>query len=260
MLLRPSCALLALAGALAAPTAFAALSDEIQVYDDSINKPGEWGLEVHVNRTPSGRRQPDYPREITPNRGLRVTPEISYGLTPTVDVGLYIPLLFEAINQSYYAGPKFRAKWMPIQPGEDGGFFAGINWELATVKKSFEEARNGMEFRPILGYRSPDWLLVANPVTSYDITKDHRQGGMNFSPAVKVSRTLAEGIAGGFEYYADLGKLAHISPRAEQAHTLYLAMDVDRGPVGINFGIGKGLNAATDKWTVKAILDIPIGQ
>lgn len=248
------------AQALTNAPAFAALSDEIQVYDDSINKPGEWGLEVHMNRTPSGRRTPDYPREITPNRGLRVTPEISYGLTPTVDVGLYIPLLFEAIGQSYYAGPKFRAKWMPIQPGEDGGYFAGINWELATVKKSFEEARNGMEFRPILGYRDHDWLLVANPVTSYDITKGYRQGGMNFSPAVKVSRTVAEGIAGGFEYYAELGKLAHFSPRAEQAHTLYLAMDVDRGPIGINFGIGRGLNAATDKWTVKAILDIPIGH
>ncbi|MBS1191453.1 MAG: uncharacterized protein H6R10_3245 [Rhodocyclaceae bacterium] len=246
--------------ALASAPALAALSDEIQVYDESINKPGEWGLEVHVNRTPKGRSQPDYPGEITPNRGLRVTPELSYGLTPTVDVGLYTPLLFEALNQSYYAGPKFRAKWLPLQPGEAGGFFAGINWELAMVRKRFEAARNGMEFRPILGYRDSGWAAIVNPVLSYDITQGYREGGMNFSPAVKVSKTLAEGIAGGFEYYADLGKLAHFSPRAEQAHTLYLVTDVDRGPVGINFGIGRGLNAATDKWTVKAILDIPFGH
>lgn len=245
---------------LAAAPAWAALYDEIQVYDDSINKPGEWGLEVHVNRTLKGRSQPDYPGEIPPSRGLRMTPEISYGVTPTVDVGLYIPLLFESVNQSYYAGPKFRAKWLPIQPGEDGGFFTGINWELATVSKNFEEARNGMEFRPIIGYRDPEWLAVMNPVLSYDITKNHRRGGMSFSPAFKFSKTLAEGVGAGFEYYADLGKLAHAAPRAEQAHALYLVTDLERGPLGLNFGIGRGLNSATDKWTVKAIFEVPIGD
>ena len=33
----------------------AVLPDEIQVYDDSINKPGEFGLELHLNATPAGR-------------------------------------------------------------------------------------------------------------------------------------------------------------------------------------------------------------
>jgi len=36
----------------------AALSDEIQVYTDDINAPGEFGLELHVNTTPKGRRVP----------------------------------------------------------------------------------------------------------------------------------------------------------------------------------------------------------
>lgn len=249
--------LLLLAGALAHGPARAALSDEIQVYDDSINKPGEAGLEVHVNRTARGRTEPDYPGEITPSRGLRVTPEISWGVAPGFDVGLYIPLLFDSPGQSYYAGPKFRAKWLPILPPETGGFFLGINWELATVDKRFEAARNSMEFRPILGYRDREWLAVINPVLTYDLTQGYRQGGMDFSPAVKVSRTLAPGFGAGFEYYAELGKLAHFSPRDKQAHSLYLAIDVDRKPVGFNFGIGHGLNAATDRWTLKAIFDIP---
>lgn len=238
----------------------AALSDEIQVYDDSINKPGEFGLEVHVNRTPKGRSQPDYPGEVTPNRGLRVTPELSWGLTPTVDVGLYIPLFFDAPDRAYYAGPKFRAKWLPIQAPEEGGWFAGINWELSMVGKRFEAARNGMEFRPILGYRDPHWLAVVNPVLTYDLTQGYREGGLGFSPSVKLARTVAPGFAAGIEYYADLGKLAHFSPQSEQSHTLYLAIDVDRGPVGFNFGIGRGLNYATDKWTVKAIFEIPFGK
>lgn len=252
--------LAALLLALASLPAWAALSDEIQVYDDSINEPGEIGLEVHVNRTPKGRSRPDYPGEIVPSRGLRVTPELSYGVTKTFDVGLYIPFLIDGINDSYYAGPKFRAKWLPIQTPEDGGFFMGINWELAMVGKRFDEARNGMEFRPIVGYRDTAWLAVFNPVLGYDITKGHREGGLSFSPAVKLARTLAPGFAGGIEYYADLGKLSNFAPRAEQGHTLYFAIDLDREPYGLNFGIGRGLNAATDKWTVKAIFELPIGR
>ncbi|TMH09602.1 MAG: hypothetical protein E6H68_18115 [Betaproteobacteria bacterium] len=54
----------------------AALSDEIQVYTDDINAPGEFGLELHINTTPKGRRVPDYPGEVVPNHGLRITPEL----------------------------------------------------------------------------------------------------------------------------------------------------------------------------------------
>jgi hypothetical protein len=32
---------------------------------------------------------------------------------------------------------------------------------------------------------------------------------------------------------------------------------VDREPWAVNFGVGRGLNAATDRWTVKAIVDLP---
>ena len=57
----------------------------------------------------------------------------------------------------------------------------------------------------------------------------------------------------GGEYYAELGKVNRFLPRSEQSHTLYAAIDVDRGPIPFNFGIGRGLNGATDRWTVKAI-------
>ena len=53
--LRPFLCTLALAHALLPNIAAAALSDEIQVYTDDINAPREFGLELHVNTTPSGR-------------------------------------------------------------------------------------------------------------------------------------------------------------------------------------------------------------
>ena len=52
-------------------TALAALQDEIQVYTDEINQPGEYGLEWHINSTPSGISTPGYSGEITSHHGLR---------------------------------------------------------------------------------------------------------------------------------------------------------------------------------------------
>ncbi len=250
-------ALVALA---AVPTlAQAVLIDEIQVYDDAIDKPGEYGLELHVNATPRGRGVPDYPGEVVPNHGLRLTPEFSRGLTESLEAGLYIPLAWNSSGTAWLPGVKLRMKWLPQRPAEGrAGAFYGVNVELSRVKRRFEASTNAMELRPIIGYRDPDWLLVANPVLGYDLSPDYRRGGFDFSPGVKASRRVAEGIAGGFEYYAELGKLAHQLPGSEQTHTLFAVIDVDRAPWVFNLGIGRGLNAATDRWTVKAIFEIPL--
>jgi hypothetical protein len=238
--------------------AAAALSDEIQVYDDAINKAGEFGIELHLNTTPRGRTTPDYPGEIVPNRGWRLTPEFSYGLSETLEAGFYLPFLRDESGTSYFAGPKLRLKWLPQRPADGGaGWFYGLNVELSHVGERFEQSRTGLELRPILGYRTHDWLVVTNPVLGYDLSPGYRGGGPDFSPSLKVTRVLADGLSAGFEYYTELGKLAHILPGAEQAQTLYLVMDVDRAPWIFNVGVGHGLNSVTDHWTLKAIFEVP---
>jgi hypothetical protein len=47
------------------------LTDEIQVYADGINAPGQFHLELHLNTTPDGRSRPDHASEVTPARGER---------------------------------------------------------------------------------------------------------------------------------------------------------------------------------------------
>ena len=229
-----------------AGAAGAALPDEIQVYTDDLERPGESGVELHVNTTPSGRSRPDYAGEVPTHHGLRVTPEISWGLGHDMDWGLYLPFVRGADGATFFAGPKFRLKWMPLLPGEDGGWFAGLNGELAFVQQRFDQPRRGGELRPILGYRSPAWLLAVNPNLEFDLAGPD-SGVMFFSPGVKVARSVG-GYAVGAEYYGDFGRVSRFAPRAEQAHTLYLVLDTS----GINFGIGRGWNAA-DRWTVKAI-------
>ena len=66
------------------------------------------------------------------------------------------------------------------------------------------------------------------------------------------------GIAFGFEHYVGVGKLAHPLPKDEQEQTFYLTLDVDRKPWIFNIGIGRGLTPATDRWTLKAIFEVPL--
>jgi hypothetical protein len=232
--------------------------DEIQVYTDAINKPGEFGLELHLNTTPKGRSTPEFPREITPQRGLRVTPEFSYGLTKDLEAGLYLPYARDSEGSTHFAGPKVRLKWLPLQPNEDGqGWFMGANVEYAWVAPEFEQSRHSIELRPIIGHRGRDWLLVANPVLGLALTGPDHDGKPDFNPSAKVARNVASGLALGLEYYAGLGKVNNILPRPEQAHTLYFALDCDLKSWGFNVGIGRGLNEATDRWTLKTIFEIP---
>lgn len=78
----------ALLGALEAP---GALLDEIQVYDDAMNAPGAFGVELHLNMTPSGVGDTAYPGEITSVHGYRSTLELSYATGQHFEWGLYFP-------------------------------------------------------------------------------------------------------------------------------------------------------------------------
>ena len=226
--------------------AYGALPDEIQVYTDDINAPGERGIELHVNATPSGRSRPDYAGEVTPYHGLRITPELSWGLAPDVDGGLYLPFVRSGDGTEYFAGPRFRLKWMPLR--SKPGYFAGVNVELSFVERRFEEARRTAEIRPIVGYRNDDWLLSFNPIVGTDLAGPQK-GVLTFAPAFKIARSAGGGYALGAEYYAELGRLSHFAPGSEQSHILYFVLDTQT----VNFGVGRGLNGASDRWTVKAI-------
>ncbi len=250
-------ATLAGSGCYAIP-ARAAMIDEIQVYTDDINKPGDFGLELHVNTTPKGRSTPDFPNEITPRHGLRFTPEFSYGLTRDLEAGVYLPYARDALGTTHFAGPKLRLKWLPLQTNEDGqGWFMGANVEYSRVAPEFEQSRYSLELRPILGYRGKDWLFATNPILGWDLAGPAHDGKADFSPSVKVARDFAPGIALGMEYYAELGKVNASLPHAQQSHTLFFALDYDRKPWTFNVGIGRGFTEATDRWTLKTIISIP---
>ena len=222
----------------------AALSDEIQVYTDDINAPGEFGLELHINTTPKGRRVPDYPGEVVPNHGLRMTSEFSYGLTKTWEAGLYIPTNRDPSGNVSVAGAKLRLKWLPIRPAADeAGWFVGANGELSRLQQKFSQSRDAFELRIMNGYRDETWLLAMNPVFGWNLSKGYRNGAPDFSLQFKATRKVSETVALGAEYYSDLGTTSHIVPASEQSHTLFAVADIEFQGWSLNFGVGRGLTS-----------------
>jgi hypothetical protein len=235
----------------------ASLQDEIQVYTDDINQPGEWGLEIHLNTTPKGVTTPSYPGEVVNHHGLRVTPEISFGLTKTVDVGLYIPTVRSGDGDFYAAGAKARIKWLPVQSEENKGWFAGVNLEIGQVTQRFSQSVRSTEVRTMLGWKNKDWLMAVNPIFGWDISTGYTHGSPDFTLASKVSRKVSESLAVGLEHYNGKGRLNQILPSASQEKSTFVVLDYEGEPFDFNFGVGKGMTAVSDTWTVKAIVSYP---
>jgi hypothetical protein len=237
--------------------AHAALPDEIQVYTDDINAPGEKGMEIHINTTPRGVKEGTYPGETVNHLGLRVTPEISLGLTPTTDIGLYLPMVKSHDGKAELAGIKFRFKWLPIQAQENNGFFAGLNFEMGQLKQRYSQSPRSFETRTILGWKNSQWLLAINPTFGWDISSGYTHHSPDSSVGTKVARKVSESVALGVEYYNGRGRMNDQLPGALQEKTTYVVMDYEGKPFNFNFGVGKGRTDVTDAWTIKGIIEAP---
>jgi hypothetical protein len=245
--------------ALYAGAAHAELTDEIQVYDDSINQRSQFGLELHLNTPLEGRSVPAWPGEIPPNHGFRTTMEWSYGITDTLEAGLYLPLVHDSTGSTYFPGPRLRMKWIPHRPAPGAsGMFYGLNIEVSAVNGRFEQGRPAVEFRPIIGYRSPQWLIAFNPVIDETYRSRYVSDRPDFNPGLKIARAIGNHTALGVEYYNDFGYIGDFDPPRKQNQQLFVAIDVTGGTLPFNVGIGHGLNDSSDKLTLKAILEIPL--
>jgi hypothetical protein len=87
-----------------------AAPEEIQVYMDEMNAPGEFGLDIHQNYVFSGSNVPDYPGAQPPKHGWRVTPELSYGMTSNLELSAYVLASKDSSGNSEIDGHKVRLK------------------------------------------------------------------------------------------------------------------------------------------------------
>ncbi len=233
-----------------------AAPDEIQVYTEEINQPGQFGLEQHINYSLKGTQLADYPGQMPPHHVLQLNSEFSYGLSDTLEAGLYAPLAFTPAGYSYLNGLRARLKYIPARAAGETVFY-GINLELGRESRRTADSLVGLEIRPIVGYRDAVWLASFNPILTLGLSAEvsHQP---QFEPALKLSRKLGQGWYGGLEYYGSFGSPSHPLPSNQRAHSLYAAADISVAGWEVNCGIGRGFVNASDTWVMKAIVALPL--
>jgi hypothetical protein len=225
--------------------------DEIQVYTAEINEVGQFSVQQHLNYTIKGLTEPAYPGALIDNHALNGTPEFAYGVTPWLELGLYVPWAVNEQGQFLSNNFKLRTLFViPDAPKKD--FFYGLNFEYDFPSWPFVPAHFAMEVRPIIGWRNPQWEFIINPII--DFAWGGQLGGVDFAPAARLARNLGNDRFIGLEYYSGLSTPGNFQSFLQQSHQLFAVTDFKIGEVDVDLGIGYGLTPGSDRWVAKTIL------
>lgn len=232
-----------------------AAPDEIEVYTEEINAPGEFGLEQHLNYAINGAKVPDYPGQMLSHHAMRITPEFSYGLSKTLEAGLYIPFALTPGGNLFLNAMRLRLKYIAPRREADTMFY-GLNVEFSRDSLRTSESLSSLELRPIIGYRDTRWVVSFNPILNAALAANVNHQ-VQFEPALKVAHRAGEEVWGGVEYYGTYGALSHVLPSSQRGHVVYAVVDTKVRGLDVNLGIGRGFNAG-DVWVVKALIELPL--
>jgi hypothetical protein len=230
----------ALAAGMAAGAACA--DADMRVLTDELTERGDIGIDLQLlaaRRARSG--------EISPNaqRGLV---EVSYGIADDWETSVQLPLS-RLHGNTTIGGANLEAQY--VAPHEREGGYAGIRIEIGYAGAPDEKRSWQTEWRPILGWRGGPWHGVANIGITLPISCDDKRAGLQ--PTFKVTRAISGRSALGFELAIEAGPLSHPLPHAQQRQILLAVIDTRWHKIDITFGVGKGLNAVSDRLTGKLL-------
>jgi hypothetical protein len=233
------------------PAVAQAQTDEIQVYDATIAKPGVVNLTLHDNYTPSGRKVPDFAGGLVPDHTLNGVPEWAFGVTDWFEAGLYAPLYsIESDGNVKFNGVKLRALFVSPHAA-DRSFFYGINFEFSYNSTDWDRKRFTSEIRPIIGWHLGRVDLIFNPILDNSYEGVSR---LDFAPSTRVAYHVSNDWAVALEEYDDFGPLRHFYSSSQQSHQLFAVVDYNGDPVTVETGIGFGMTPASDNMVLKLIL------
>jgi hypothetical protein len=226
-------------------------TDEIQVYNGEINKPGEFSVTLHNNYTPIGRKEPAFPGGIVPDHALNGVPEYAYGVNDWLELGAYLPLYSVTRDGRFLInGGKLRALFA-LPHASERSFFYAVNFELSYNARHWATTHVDAEVRPIIGWRFGPVDLIFNPIVDVPFTGI---GSLDFAPAERVDFNFSRTWAVALEHYADYGAVRHFETVDRQEQALFAVVDYSGEPVDVEFGIGHGFTGASDPLILKLIL------
>jgi hypothetical protein len=225
--------------------------DEIQVYNAEINPSGRYSLQLHGNYVLRGRTAPGFPGGMVPEGAFNGTPEFALGLTDSWEVGLYLPYAVTRGGGFAAGGAKLRA--LVVSPhAHDRRLFYGLNVEVGYQPRLFEPTHWNSEIRPILGWRRAPVEFILNPIV--DVALSGPRHTIGFAPAARLAWLFSPAWAAGIEHYADFGPIDDFEPASRRLQETFLVADYSGRGLDLDFGIGRGLTAGSDDFTVKFIL------
>ncbi len=231
-----------------------AAPEEIQVYLDDMTKPGYFGMDFHANYVLSGSDTPDYPGAQPPNHVYRLTPEFYYGVSKTLELGLYVLSSVNAEHTAYLDGEKLRAKYIAPHDETQGGFW-GVNLEIGKTNLRVSEDPWNAELKGIYGLRSGRWTVAVNPNFDWSLSGP-AHNPVSFDIDTRLAYKTDAGYQIGVESYNELGPLSDVGRLNKLSQMLYGVIDTQVGKADLNAGIGRGLTTASDRWVFKLILGI----
>jgi hypothetical protein len=238
---------------LATAPAFAA-PEEIQVYMDELTKPGHVGIDLHNNYAISGMRDADSPGMTPSHHQYRFTPELYLGLTPTLELGVYLLTTSSPDVGRHYEGEKLRLKYIAPHD-ETAGSFWGVNAEVGRTSSRVSEVPWNAQLKGIYGFRTGKWTVAFNGNLDWSL-----HGAPNTPVMMEVDTKVAYQMPGGyqlgFESYNGLGPASSPGRLKEQSHMFYAVIDAEIGKLDLNAGIGRGLTPTSDRWIAKVILGL----
>lgn len=245
---------LALAAALALrPAPVRAQTDEIQVYDASIVKPGQFNVMVHSNFTPDGRKSSGFAGGIVPDNSVNGAVEWAYGVKDWFEQGLYFPV-YSAYSKGRGGSLNgFKIRELFVRPhAADHEFFYGANFEFSVNYNYWEPRRFTSEVRPIVGLHLHPVDIIFNPIVDTDYLGGFRN--LEFVPAARVAYNLNPRWAVAAEEYSDFGPLRHFYRANNQFQELWAVADHAGKVISVEAGVGVGVTSGADKLTFKLMI------
>jgi hypothetical protein len=225
---------------------------EIQVYDAETARPGEVGLEIHLNHFLEGTTSPSAQGEVPTDHLTHFTLEPHIGVLDWWELGLYLQTAIPSSGGWDSGGVKFRTKWR--WPQRLGAFGLALNVEVSRVSKRYEADGWGSEARPIIDARWGRFYLSFNPILDIPLAGPDAWKPA-FEPATKVSVDILPALSVGLEEYSGFGTIGDFLPSDQQTHRLFGIVDFKVGIVAVNFGVGYGF-VGPEKWIIKSIITI----
>lgn len=226
---------------------------EIQVYGADTVAPRSTMLELHSNFTAVGQK--NFIDGTAPtNHAEHETIEITQGLNSWSEVGFYIFTSEQSGLGTQWVGDHIRPR---VRAPESWHWPVGasLSMEVGYQRAKFSADTWTWEIRPIIDKTMGRWYWAINPALERSWHGPSVPDGLDFAPAAKIGYDFTKKVNAGIEYYADYGSLKSILPLHDQQQQIFLASDLNVSPKWeINFGVGIGPTAATDRWIVKGIL------